>query len=128
MSPHRTSRYSGQRRSGGLFAFLGAVAAGAGMGAFVGLLYLWQFYGPANLFLAGLVGGAVAGAMVGTFAHFVDRPSGLALTVVSTGGGALGGAAWWAITGAGPSLWVAAGVGAGIVLVLLLAAKLGLSI
>ncbi len=92
------------------------------------MLYIWQINYSLVAFIAGLVGGSVTGAIIGAYIHFVERPSEIGIAAVSTSAGAAGGAAWWLVAGAAISLWVAAAIGAGIIAVLLIAAKLDLPI
>lgn len=108
--------------------FLGTVAAGAGGGIMIGLIYIWQIDFSLSAFLAALVGGSVTGANMGTFVYAVERPSDLAIFTAGLIAGAAGGAAWWAVAGPTISLAVAVGIGAGIVFLLMIAAKLDLPI
>lgn len=124
----RSIRMDTRRTRRSPLSFLRAVAAGAGFGALLGLLYVWQIDYSLPAFLAGLVGGSVAGAIIGAFIQLTERPPEIAIAVVSTGAGAVGGAAWWFVVEPAMSLRIAAAVGAGIVLLLLIAVKLDLPI
>lgn len=94
----------------------------------VGVLYIWQINYSLAAFIAGLVGGSVTGAIIGAYIHFVERPSEIAVAAIGTGAGAVGGVTWWLVAGAAISPWAAAAIGAGIIAVLLIAAKLELPI
>jgi hypothetical protein len=108
--------------------FVQSLAVGAVLGAIIGLLYIWAFAFSLQAFGAGLVGGTVAGGVLGGYSAVVDRPSGIAAGFVALGAGALGASAWWMLAAPAISLSLAAAIGAGIVALLMVAAKLELPV
>ena len=93
---------------------------GAGAGAAVALIYLWALPFTLRGLFGVLAGGAVTGLAFVAGLSLVPRVSGFSLYAEAGGAGALGGAAWWLVVRPPSSLFLAALIGALMVLCMVL--------
>ena len=89
---------------------------GAAVGAAIALVHLWALPFTLRGLVGVLAGGAVTGTALAAGVSLAPRVSGFRLYAGAVGAGALGGAAWWLIVRPPSSLFLAALIGALMVL------------